>query len=163
MALKIVELKEWVYKALQETCLNGTMRDAHIDQFASYRTNNKQETFKQACRITNAVATISKNYNVEGVGVYLHLDLISNSKLLKGAPQNLTQLIELIDIYHIPEVVVYKMVNSVDVVLNEFYRVPIRFEISLLNDGLAVLYKEWRTHSEEEFQREVNFILPIPA
>jgi hypothetical protein len=159
LRLKSTKLKEWVIKAIEETYSDGLTRDAHIDLFTSYSTKSQEEIFQKACKVISLVAKTLEKYDTKGVGVYLHIDLVSNSKVLKKAPKDLTQLISLIEIHFIPEVIIYKPIESADVPLNEFYRVPIKFEIDLLESNLIVFYKEWRADFGEDFQREVNVVV----
>jgi len=159
LILESTGITEWLIKSIEEILSDGLVRDAHIDQFTTYPTADQKQTFQTACQIMSLVAKTLSSYDITGVGVYLHLDLISNSRRLKKAPKDLTELMGLIDIHCVPEIIIYKPVESVNVPLNEFYRVPIRFETDLSETNLIVLYKEWRTHSGEEFQREINFIV----
>ncbi|GAB3939878.1 hypothetical protein GCM10028805_00810 [Spirosoma harenae] len=149
----------WLVKSIEDIRSDGLVRDAHIDQFTIYPAADQKGIFQTVCQIVNLVAKSIRNYETTGVGVYLHLDLISNRRVLKKAPKDLTELISLIDIHYVPEIIIYKPVESVDVPLNEFYRAPIRFEMDLSEGNVIVLYKEWRAHTEEEFQREINFIV----
>lgn len=159
------KVKEWLLDAIVKTDLEGIALDRHIDQFETYQSTNKTELFEKACSVINLIAFILTEEDTRNLGIYLHIDLISNSSTLSGAPRDIDELLELIDEHSIPEIVVYKPVESTDVPLNEFYRAPLPFKLLNLHPQLITLYKEYRSgfSTVEEYQRELNIIFRVSS
>lgn len=157
------KVKGWLLEAIAKTDLEGIALDRHIDQFGTYQHTSKTELFKRACFVINLVASILTQEDTRNLGIYLHIDLISDSTTLSGAPRNMDELLELIEKHSVPEVVIYKPVESADVPLNEFYRTPLPFKLLDLHSHLIPIYKEYRSGDSisEEYQRELNIIFRV--
>lgn len=154
------KVKRWLLEAMAKTDLDGIALDRHIDQFGTCQHTSSTELFNKACLIVNLVASILIQEDTRNLGVYLHIDLISDKTTLSGAPRNIDELLESIEEHSVPEVVIYKPVDSADVPLNEFYRTPLPFKLPDLHSQLIPIYKEYRSgySISEEYQRELNII-----
>ncbi|GAB3806563.1 hypothetical protein GCM10028819_42170 [Spirosoma humi] len=159
------KIEEWLLDAIVKTDLEGIALDRHIDQFGIYQPTNKTELFEKACSVINLVASILTQEDTRNLGIYLHIDLISDSTMLSGAPRSIDELLDLVEEHSIPEIVIYKPVESADVPLNEFYRTTLPFKLLNLHSQLIAIYKEYRSgfSISEEYQRELNIIFRVSS
>lgn len=153
-------VKLWLLEAIDKTALDGITRDSHIDEFVAYQNANRQKAFEQCYLIINSVASALTHRDTKNLGIYLHIDLISDKPTWCGRPRNSIELIDLIELSLIPELIVYKPTESGAVLVNEFYRSPLYFNLNNLDANLTTVYKEHRSGASltEEYQRELNII-----
>ena len=75
---------------------------------------------------------------------------------------NKEELLKCIDTFEMPEIILYKPYNTLDIPNNEFYRSPLPFKVEGLSKELNAFYKEYRNYDEminnEPFTREINVV-----
>lgn len=156
----IFEINKWMLNAISETQNDGITRDIHIRDANIPKVNKKNiNKLNILYSIFEDLVVIINETNTDGIGVYMSIELISNSKLLQGLPNNTSELEDLInEDWIFSEIIVYKPFKHELISLVEFYRTPIFLSNS--NKNINVFYKEFRTQEEKLldsfFTREIN-------
>jgi hypothetical protein len=159
-----IDIESWIEGALKSVRENDLTEDLHIDELINVDYNNldKREILNHCFIVFNKLVNhiINHKIQLDSLGIFLSIDLISESNVFLGKPSSLKELTEIIDTYSIPEIIVYKDINSDSIPLNEFYRVPLSYETLNANKNIKVFYKEHRVIEgigiDDVFTRELN-------
>ena len=145
---KTKKLKSWMLKSIAALKETGVTQDIHVDELLEgFEFLRKEEVFMQSCLLFKHLVDyleISK-INIDGINIFLSIDLTSESNEFTGKPTSLAEVERLIDNYSIPEIILYKDSNSNEIPLTEFYRVPILIDYFTKSTPICIFYKEYRT------------------
>lgn len=153
----------WLDKSLNEIKKNGDVRDIHIDEFSETELRDAEDFLIASCSILKELSLIAKKINLSGFRLDLNIEL-KESKEWMGRPINLKNIIESIDTYSMPEILVYKPIPNDNLSTNtmEFYRTPILFKICENVEDFNLFYEEYRNYvdidEKECFTRWISFV-----
>lgn len=154
---------DWFSKASKEIKNLGDVRDIHIDEFPDIKLNSPEDYLMNSCTILKELSLVAKDFNLSGLRLDLNIEL-KESDEKKGRPIDLRSIIEDVDTYSIPEILLYKPIpdNNLSVGTMELYRTPILFKICDGIEDFKVFYEEYRSYTdideEESFSRWLNFV-----
>jgi hypothetical protein len=156
------DIAQWLLSVIPQVKISGESHDIHLDELVvNYPSGDKEQIFNICCQVINSAARILPNIEHNGIGVFLVVSFV-DSDTFTGTPKNVVELVELIDTFSVPEIVVYLPDASTKIPLSEFYRSPLPFELTGLNDNLVALYKEYKLiegyHPDCEFTRDLNIV-----
>lgn len=160
---KTKKLTSWMLKSIEALNVTDITQDIHVDEFLEeFDLLRKEDVFMRSCLLFKdlvAYLEISK-IRMDGINIFLSVDLISESNVFSGKPTSLTQVENLIDDYSIPEIILYKESNPNEIPLTELYRVPILIDYFSKSTPISIFYKEYRTFEDilnnGEFTRTID-------
>lgn len=152
-------LSNWLVAAVSESKKSGATSDIHIDEITAVEKNNSSQNIEVSMFIFKYVVELLSNIDVEGVGVFLSIELKPDS-VFGNAPKNIEEVVLQYDASTMPEIIVYKPFRPELPNKLQFYRCPLLFFDVKQEDKFSVFYKEYRTLDEvaegEDFHRELN-------
>ncbi len=106
---------------------------------------------------------IAENFDLSNFRLDLKIKL-EESEHSTGRPKNIKEIIESIDSFSMPEVLIYRpfLEDNLKINMFEFYRSPLLIQIGGGIGDFKLFYKEYRTYDfncdNESFTRWLNFI-----
>lgn len=162
-----LKLRAWMVDAINRLTESGVAQDMHIDELfeVDFKTLSQKQSFENCCSIFKIVTKYAREMQLDlfEVGIFISIDLISESNIFMGLPASENEIIKSIDMDSIPEIIIYKETRSNQIPLVEFYRTPVlngKFEDS---HRIKMFYKEYRLLEDilnnNEYTREINITL----
>jgi len=159
-------LRRWFRKAFAQLKLDGLAQDIHVDEFFSgdYEALSKNEVLYRSYQVFDCLIRylINHNISIDNFGLFLSVDLVSESNVLQGMPNSLAETEALLDMFSIPEIILHHDTNPNKIPLVELYRVLILCMPYAVNNNIKIFYREIRTLQDHisngDYIREINFI-----
>ena len=146
------KLENWFLGALSNLKIDDNAQDIHIDEIygGKFKNLNKKEVFELSYSIFSSLCKyIHRNHiDISGNCLWLYIDLISELNVLAGKPESFEQILEQIDLYSPPEIILTNLYNSNEIPLTELYRVPIHLNHTNQNEHINIFYREYRSYED---------------
>ena len=160
------KLESWVVAASAKLIDDGITQDIHIDDLyeGDFEKLTNREVFECAYSIFISLIKFIEEYETgtSGFKFFLMINLIGESIHFAGKPISIENLVELIDRFSVPEIILYRELNSDETYYTEFYRVPIFVDFFKEPKKVGLIYKEFRSledmNDNNEYTREINFV-----
>lgn len=154
------KIENWLIINVEKIQRGSYSESIHIDEFVNFDSQETKIILDKTIEIANVIKGFCDKNHYENVVVMLNIDLIE-TQTLNGVLRNEESLLDEIDIYGMPEIILYPKNNETSIPLVEFYRSPLPFKITNLDDSITVFYREYRTFEEiinnEDFTRNLDF------
>jgi len=154
------EIRTWVKSTLEELKISNSSSSIHFDQIVDIEAYSAKNLWNISLKLFNDLGGVLKDIDLGDFDIYISIDLKENNEGLK-LPVSEEGIIDEIDSYSMPSIVMYKPTNSGIIPEIEFYRTPIWIN-NLELDGF-VFYKAYRDEysfrENLEYERELNLLL----
>lgn len=153
---------ETVKKVVQNFVDRGGTHSFHIDEIVeAYEVSTSEKLFNESIRVLKEVIESLITSKAPIFKVELFVELIGERSDLKGAPKELSLLIDEIDLFSMPEVFISIPVKEYWQPKIETYTCPLTFDFGMSFEKLTAFYYEYRTFDQmlenDTFDRWVIF------
>jgi|GEM_PF-3768819 len=159
--MKIFDFETWIKKSLLVISQDGALCKLHIDEILpNIDFQNKKEIFSVCIEYFNKAVNLASEIS-KGIKIELHIELKSTSNYIQYTPKELSELLEHIDEYSMPELLLFEPTRNIILPKLERYMSPLPFSLNL-SENCYTNYTEYRTLDEmrdnEKFTRWFNLI-----
>jgi len=160
------KLRDWFQKAIAQIKFDGLSQDIHLDELivGDYKALSRTEIFNWSYRVFENLIqyiTVAK-IDIFEFNLFLSFELESESNVFQGKPFSVSEIETSLDMFSVPEIILYHDVNPNIIPMVELYRTPLILDSFAENKNISVFYKEYRTLEEQisnsNYTRDINIV-----
>jgi len=157
------KIYQWIINSIENINKGDFTQSIHIDEFITKNElSSPNDILTHSIEIWNLFCENMNKIDLKEIQLFLQIGLEENEGQIQGVPMNEGGLVKSIDDLEMPEIFLYKPYDPFYIPMAEFYRSPLPFDVTRLNDKTKVFYKEYRSLDDlkvdEAFTRELNFV-----
>lgn len=157
------KIEHWIKTSLNEITSIGDVKDIHINELFDFQFSKSEDFINYSIVVLKELSKIAEQINLSNLRLDLTIELKESSNF-KGRPTSLKNIIDEVDIYSMPEILLYRPIpnDNLSVNLMEVYRTPILFKIADDIGKFIVIYEEYKLYDDinqkGNYSRWITFV-----
>lgn len=157
-----IKLGHWLQESITRLTNGDKLCDIHIDNLLGYNCKTKKEIMEFSLQVFKQGINLI-DVGIENVQFEIQIRLDSYTSKILGVPKSKTELCNSIDMYGVPELLLFRPLKNPNITLIESYSSPVPFQmLEPEMQNCYTRYDEYRTveemNNDEEFVRWFSLI-----